>query len=984
MALPIEDDTLNTQITIVEPSLAIIDGGTSEGQNLFHSFDSFSIDIGEEVYFLSPAEINNIFSRVTGGSRSEINGVLGTFGSNADLFLMNPYGVVFGADASLDVQGSFTVTTASSIESDSGSLFSAINSNSSQLFSVDPSAFFFTQLENQGEITNQAQAVRNSRVNPDITLFGLEVPNNETLLLLGGNINIDGGALVTRGGQIEIGSVVEDAVVELSPEKTLQISDQWQRGNVILSNAAAIFAASDTGSGIRIFADNIDVLDDSLIGASNNFISEDTGSQIGRILLDATDDILFADGARVINVIDSGSGTTGDVAIQAGSSIVFSGVSQQGNSSGVFLRTGFDAEGGTGNILISANELRVEDGASLSVRNFGRGNAGNILIDTLNEVVLVGENEPLGFSSSLNVRTDFEAQGDSGDIEISTGEFLVVDGAQLNISSSGTGNTGDINIDATGNVDVTGTTDTGNPSAITVTVGPGAQGRSGDITINAGQDLRVTEGAQLTVSTFGDGDSGNIFLRAANNAIFDNSSFVSVFVGDGATGNGGDLNLLADNLSVTNGARLDITAFGNGDAGDIRIDIANDVVFDGFEPVNGSPSSAIIDIRPVSEGRSGNLELTANNLSVTNGAQLGINSSGFEDSGDVLIQIAEDIIVSDFNSSVILFSANGGGSLRVEAEKLQVRDGAAFITSTDGFSNASGGNIEISLDTLELLTGGQLATQNTGDGSPGRLSVDAIDRIIIVGPGSGLFVAFSPSGSTGKVEVRTGRLELDFEGAIVSSAPGGNGGDLRLDAERILVLRNGSQISATAGNNSFNGDRGGGGNIFINAPFIVAIPKENSDITANGGTAGGRVFIRGQRFGIEPRNQLTPLSDITAFSDDGSGGEIVLGSSLTLESTTSGDLPDVLIDPDSLIASSCIIQDQGSEGTFFTTGNNPAEGPNSAPSNIYSTGDVHLVGNTASLNESVEQMNPLLEPEGVYQLADGRLVMGRTCKAESG
>lgn len=944
IALPIADGTLNTQTTLFEDSLMIIDGGTSEGNNLFHSFGSFNIDAGEEVYFFSPAEIDNIFGRVTGESRSEINGVLGTFGSNADLFLMNPYGVIFGADASLDVQGSFAVTTASSIRSDSGGLFSAINPNSSQLFSIDPSAFFFTRLENPGAITSQAQAVRNSRVNPEITLQGLEVSSNETLLLLGGNINIDGGRLVAEGVQLEIGSVVGDVAVGLSPDRNLEISDQLQRGDVRLSNAAAVFAASDTGSGIRIFANNINASGGSSVGASNNFILEDTSSQIGSILLDATNNIIFTDGARITNILDSSSGSAGDVAIQAGSSVVFSGTSEQDNPSGVFLGADFSTESGTGNINILAGELRVEDGASLSIRTSGVGNAGDIIIKALERVVFAGENERTGNPSSVTVETGSGELGDGGNLEISTGEFRVIDGAQLSVSTSGTGNTGDIRIDATGNVDLVGTTNTGRPSAIFTTVDPGAQGQGGNIAINAGQDLRVANGAQLSVSTFGDGNLGNIVLQAANNSIFETSSSVAVLVGSGSRGEGGNLNIVADNLFVSDGAQLNIAVFGDGEAGDIKIDVANDATFDGVDPIGGGSSSATINIGSGSEGRGGNLEITANNLFVTNGAQLGIFSSEFGDAGDVVITISEDIVVSNPNSSVTLSSASSGGTILVEAQKLQVRNGAAFRVSTAGL-----------------------------------LSINAVDRVIITGADSGLFVTFPPFGSIGEVEVNTGRLELDFEGAIVSSAPGGNGGDLRLGADRILVLRNGSQISATAGDNSSNGPRGGGGNIFIDAPFIVAIPEENSDITANGGTSGGRISIRGQRFGIEPRDQLTPLSDITAFSDAGSGGEINLGSASLSESVTSDELPDALIDPDLLIASSCVVRRQESEGTFSTTGNNPAPGPSSALSTIYSVGNVRPVDGTVSFNEPGRQVDTLLEPKGIYQLADGRLVMGRTC-----
>ncbi|MEM7794166.1 MAG: filamentous hemagglutinin N-terminal domain-containing protein [Cyanobacteria bacterium P01_C01_bin.118] len=116
MALPVPDTTVGTQLVPSAPDSIEIQGGTSVGQNLFHSFESFNIQTGESVFFLSPADINHIFSRVTGGSASEIDGVLGTLGSDANLFLINPNGIAFGPNASLDVQGSLIATTSDTVE----------------------------------------------------------------------------------------------------------------------------------------------------------------------------------------------------------------------------------------------------------------------------------------------------------------------------------------------------------------------------------------------------------------------------------------------------------------------------------------------------------------------------------------------------------------------------------------------------------------------------------------------------------------------------------------------------------------------------------------------------------------------------------------------------------------------------------------------------------------------------------------------------
>jgi filamentous hemagglutinin family protein len=116
------DETLGYQNSRVTPNVEIkgtpseqIDGGARRGGNLFHSFREFNVNEGRGAYFTNPAGVENIFSRVTGGNPSEILGKLGVIGGDANLFFINPNGIIFGANASLDVGGSFLATTADGI-----------------------------------------------------------------------------------------------------------------------------------------------------------------------------------------------------------------------------------------------------------------------------------------------------------------------------------------------------------------------------------------------------------------------------------------------------------------------------------------------------------------------------------------------------------------------------------------------------------------------------------------------------------------------------------------------------------------------------------------------------------------------------------------------------------------------------------------------------------------------------------------------------
>ncbi len=151
----VPDQTLGAERSVVTPNVDIrgvpsdrIDGGATRGANLFHSFRDFSVGEGRGAYFANPAGIENILTRVTGGNASNILGRLGVLGG-ANLFLLNPNGIVFGHNASLDIQGSFLATTAERIQLGDSGYFSATQPLPSSLLSVSPGALFFSQVANQ-------------------------------------------------------------------------------------------------------------------------------------------------------------------------------------------------------------------------------------------------------------------------------------------------------------------------------------------------------------------------------------------------------------------------------------------------------------------------------------------------------------------------------------------------------------------------------------------------------------------------------------------------------------------------------------------------------------------------------------------------------------------------------------------------------------------------------------------------------------------
>ena len=194
------DNTVDTQVDR-NGSVSEITGGETRGDNLFHSFEDFSVPANSEASFNNANNISNIFSRVTGNNISNINGTIRT--NDASLFLINPSGILFGAGAKLDLGGgSFYGSTADSILFEDGE-FSATDLDNPPLLTVNaPIGLSFR--DNPAEITNRS-------VNDDL---GLEVAPEANISLIGGDINLEGGLITAPMGRIELGGLAESGTIE--------------------------------------------------------------------------------------------------------------------------------------------------------------------------------------------------------------------------------------------------------------------------------------------------------------------------------------------------------------------------------------------------------------------------------------------------------------------------------------------------------------------------------------------------------------------------------------------------------------------------------------------------------------------------------------------------------------------------------------------------------------------------------------------------
>jgi filamentous hemagglutinin family protein len=520
----VPDNTLGAESSVVTPNVTIngivsdrIDGGAIRGAHLFHSFEQLSVLEGQGAYFTNPAGIENILSRVTGANRSEILGRLGVLGT-ANLFLINPKGIVFGPNASLDVQGSFLATTADAVKLGDAGLFSATQPATSNLLTVSPSALWFNAVAPK-PIVNRSQAP--SLINqPNAAGIdpGLQVQPGRTLALVGGDVLLESGNLTAAGGRIELGSVAGVGQVSLNQSGNslvLGYAEIHNFGNILLSNGAFVDVSGAGGGDVQVRGGQLGMTQGSNIWANTS--GAENG---GEVLVRTTEMILSESSLLTADVTETATGTGGDLTID------------------------------TGRLLVSG-------GARVSAITFGSGNGGSLQINASDSIELIGISGDGQISSGLF--TSSSGSGDAGDLRIDTRRLLVRDQAQVQSGTFGSGNGGSLQIEASDLIELIGISADGQISNGLFTSSSGS-GDAGDLRIDT-RRLLVRDGAQVSASTVDSGKGGNLQITASDSVELI-SSLASgqirsgLFTESYGSGDAGDLRIDTRRLLVRDGAQL--------------------------------------------------------------------------------------------------------------------------------------------------------------------------------------------------------------------------------------------------------------------------------------------------------------------------------------------------------------------------------------------------------------------------------------------
>ena len=713
------------------------------------------------------------------------------------------------------------------------------------------------------------------------------------------------------------------------------------------SGSFSISGIAGNGGAISLIASNGNISTGNLY--SYSYPSDGTAGQGGAIALSATNGSITTGDLYSSSFSDSGSASQGGaISLSATNTIKLGSI----NSIGTL---------GSGNITINSQAAFTLDNSLISADTFGSGKGGDIQI-TAPSISLKG-------GAQISASTHSSGQG--GNITLVASDKVELNGAIADplflFAPTGLAgippNTYLGGFIPTGDTKQVRTNGSLYPSGVFSQTTVGSTGSAGNLKIEAGR-LSIQDGAAIATTTFGQGsNAGNISIGAKDSISIANGSILSGVAG-GAKGDSGTVDLQTRSLSVTGGGFVQTQTLADGKAGNIQVNAKDAVSLSGVNSGlrSGSGGSntllgstgnnigqggdinvttdklsivdqAVLDAQTQTNSKGGNITVNANILSADKGGRLLTSTSGEGIAGDITVN-AKEIQLSGSNSGLFAQTSSSGsaGNLTLQPLdsghlKVNFQDGAQISASTS--SSGTGGKLMVTAPESITLSGNGsiISAETTGKGAGGDLTLRT--GKFAVRDGAQVTVSSANSGTAGSLTVEANSIRLD-NGAKIRADTRGGGGNINLRSP-LLVLRRGSSITTNA-----TGSNIPGGNITIDAlnGFIIAVPQENSDISANSTEFyGGKVIVNAFGvFGTKFRDAPTRESDITAR-----GGRPEYSG--TVQINTSGldpnsglvNLPTVPVDTQ--VAQSCTAGGNQARSQFIITGRgglppNPGEALN--------------------------------------------------------
>ncbi|MEM9220332.1 MAG: filamentous hemagglutinin N-terminal domain-containing protein [Cyanobacteria bacterium P01_F01_bin.150] len=516
--LPLPDTTLGGESSVVSNQgnqVINVEGGAIRETNLFHSFETFNIGIGQEIRFLQPtdtAPVSVMFTRVTGNDPSRIRGSLRVDG-NADFFLINPNGILFGQDARLNINGSFIATTAERI------LFGAPFAFQSDVANAIPAPLLISSPtgiqmgDSPGTISTRSRGTENIDQG-----LGLALPLGQTLGLIGGDVILRPDSNIqVESGRIELAAVGSDQIILLSSGKTgwrfdFDSVDRFQDLTIKEESSIAgdSFASSTSSrsSAISLRGRNIRITEAE---GSSNIGSNSTDGEGGTLTLIATELIELGNEVTLVQAASTSDGEGGDIRIHTPRLLIDrAAITTQSSDNGL----GGDIDIEADLVLINGNidDTLSRERGRISADAKAGSQAGSL---TLNAETLILRNSGQLDSGLVEGQLVPESErGAAGNIDVNVSSVFLDNSAQ--IAAATTGGRGNINLNADLLI-------LNNDSSITASATEKASG--GNVLIDT-DIITALNGSEISSSAIG-GDGGRIEITTEG-LVFSPSSTLDV------------------------------------------------------------------------------------------------------------------------------------------------------------------------------------------------------------------------------------------------------------------------------------------------------------------------------------------------------------------------------------------------------------------------------------------------------------------------